>query len=81
MSKKQIEKEKELFNILFESDNKDSKKLFINFLNELENNVINEEYLQVHNKIKEEISAFINDSLIKEKLRRVRRYMIKYMNM
>lgn len=68
MSKKQIEKEKELFNILFECDNKDSKKLFINFLNELENNVINEEYLQVHNKIKEEISAFINDSLIKEKL-------------
>lgn len=68
MSKQQMEKEKELFNILFECDNKDSDKLFINFLNKLENNTIDEEYLKVHKKIKDEINTLINDSLLKEKI-------------
>jgi O-antigen biosynthesis protein len=55
-SKKQLEKEKELFNIMYACENKDTRVLFENFLDEIENGCIDEEYLQVHNQNKLEIS-------------------------
>jgi hypothetical protein len=64
LTKKYINKMDELFNLLYGCENKETKNKFGEFLNNLENNNISEEYLQIRENIRHEYKNLIS---IKEK--------------